>query len=50
MALAEQGLRGALEHDVTLRSGVTTVAGRITNPAVAEALDAEVAEPLALLS
>jgi alanine dehydrogenase len=50
LEVAERGLRGAVEHDAALRIGVTTVAGRVTNAAVAEALGAEVADPLDLLS
>jgi alanine dehydrogenase len=50
LEVAERGLRGAVEHDAALRVGVTTVAGRVTNAAVAEALGAEVADPLDLLS
>jgi alanine dehydrogenase len=50
LEVAERGLRGAVEHDPALRSGVTTVAGKVTNPAVAEALGAEVTDPLASLA
>jgi alanine dehydrogenase len=49
LEVAERGVRGAVEHDPALRFGVTTVAGRITNAAVAEALGMEAADPLALL-
>ncbi|MDQ1373058.1 MAG: alanine dehydrogenase [Actinomycetota bacterium] len=48
--VAERGVRGAVEHDAALRSGVTIVGGRVTNPAVAEALGHEAADPLACLS
>ena len=47
--IAEHGLRAAAERDPALRLGVTTVAGQVTNPAVAEALGVEAAEPLACL-
>jgi alanine dehydrogenase len=50
LAVAERGLPGAAQADVGLRHGVTTVAGRITNPAVAEALGVEHADPLELLA
>ncbi|MEY2569378.1 MAG: alanine dehydrogenase [Actinomycetota bacterium] len=50
LEVAERGARGAVEHDAALRLGVTTVGGRITNPAVAEALGEEAADPLACLS
>jgi alanine dehydrogenase len=50
LAVAERGVRGAVEHDAPLRLGVTTVGGRVTNPAVAEALDEDLADPLACLS
>jgi alanine dehydrogenase len=49
LAVAEHGVRGAVERDPALRHGVTTVAGRVTNPAVAEALGHEAADPLACL-
>jgi alanine dehydrogenase len=48
-AIAEHGLRAAVERDPALRAGVNTVAGQIVNPAVAEALGRPVADPLALL-
>ena len=50
LELAERGVRGAVEHDPALRLGVTTVAGRVTNPAVAEALGEEAVDPLACLN
>jgi alanine dehydrogenase len=46
--LAEGG-PGAVRHDAALRGGITTVAGRVTNEAVAEALGTELADPLSLL-
>ena len=49
LEVAERGVRGAVEHDPALRSGVTTVAGRCTNPAVAEALGMEASDPLGSL-
>jgi alanine dehydrogenase len=50
LAVAERGVRTAAERDPALRLGVTTVGGRVTNPAVAEALGEEPADPLACLS
>jgi alanine dehydrogenase len=50
LEVAERGVRGAVERDTALRSGVTTVGGRVTNPAVAEALGHEAVDPLACLS
>ena len=35
-AVATHGVRGAVERDPAMRFGVNTVAGRYTNPAVAE--------------
>jgi len=49
LEVAEHGVRGAIERDAALRLGVTTVGGRVTNPAVAEALGLEAADPLAAL-
>ncbi|MEO6121292.1 MAG: alanine dehydrogenase [Acidimicrobiales bacterium] len=49
LAVAERGVLGAAEADPALRRGVTTVAGCLTNPAVAEALGLEAAEPLRIL-
>ncbi|MFN2506857.1 MAG: alanine dehydrogenase [Acidimicrobiales bacterium] len=43
------GVRGAVTRDPALARGVNTVAGRVTNPAVAEALGQEAADPLACL-
>jgi len=36
LALAEHGVRGAIEHDPGLRPGVNVAAGRVTHAAVAE--------------
>ena len=36
LALADEGLRGAIESDPGLRPGVNVAAGRVTHPAVAE--------------
>ena len=49
LAVAERGVVAAAAADPALRRGVTTVAGRVTNPAVAEALGLDPAEPMALL-
>ncbi|HUQ40385.1 MAG TPA: alanine dehydrogenase [Acidimicrobiales bacterium] len=49
LEVAERGVRGAVEHDHALLGGLTTVAGQVTNPAVAEALGVAVADPLTLL-
>ena len=48
--VADHGVRGAVAHDPSLLGGVTTVGGAITNAAVAEALDQEPADPLAVLA
>ena len=50
VALAEQGVGQAVRSDPVLRGGFNTVAGECTNPAVAEALGLEAADPLQLLS
>lgn len=50
LEIAESGLRAAVEHDPALRAGVTTVAGRVTNAAVGEALGRNAADPLACLA
>ena len=49
LEIAESGLRAAVERDRALRAGVSTVRGRVTNPAVAEALGREAADPLDVL-
>ncbi len=48
--LAGLGLRDAANRDPALLRGVTTVAGRLTNAAVAEALDRPAADPIACLT
>jgi alanine dehydrogenase len=52
LAVAEHGVRGALDKEPALLGGVTTVSGRVTNAAVAAALGSsfEAADPLACLS
>jgi alanine dehydrogenase len=47
--VAERGVAGAITADPALRAGVNTVAGQVTNPAVAEALGRPPADPVALL-
>jgi alanine dehydrogenase len=49
LQLAERGVRGAVNHDPALLGGLTTVGGHVTNPAVAEALGLDAADPLASL-
>jgi alanine dehydrogenase len=49
-AVADHGVRKAVDHDPALLGGVTTVGGAVTNAAVAEALGQEAADPLAVLS
>jgi len=48
--VAQWGVRAAVEHDRALAGGVTTVAGRVTNRAVAEALDLEPVDPALVLA
>jgi alanine dehydrogenase len=48
--VAERGVRGAVEHDPSLLGGLTTIGGRVINPAVAEAMGVEAADPVACLS
>jgi len=43
--LAGLGVAGAIGRDAALRAGVNTVAGRVANPAVAEALGTEAVDP-----
>jgi alanine dehydrogenase len=50
VAALAAGVREAVTADPALRRGVNTVAGHVTNPAVAEALGAEAADPLACLA
>ena len=48
-AVADHGVRKAVEHDHSLLGGVTTVGGAVTNAAVAEALGHEPSDPLSSL-
>jgi alanine dehydrogenase len=48
--LAERGVRAAVEEDRSLLAGVATVGGMLTSPAVAEALDRKVTDPLEALA
>jgi alanine dehydrogenase len=48
--LASLGVRDAVARDAALVQGVNTVGGQVTNPAVAEALGRDPADPLACLS
>ncbi len=48
--LAALGVHDAVRRDPALLRGVTTVAGHVTNDAVAAALDREAADPLACLA
>jgi alanine dehydrogenase len=48
-AVADHGVRKAVEHDHSLLGGVTTVGGEVTNAAVAEALGHESSDPLSSL-
>ncbi len=50
VAVAEWGALGAASRDPALRAGVNTVAGQVTNPAVAEALGLDAVEPLTALA
>lgn len=50
LEVAEWGVRGAVDHDPSLRLGVTTVGGQVTNPVVAEALGLPAADPMACLA
>jgi len=50
LALATHGVRAAVAADPGLGGGVTTVAGRVTNTAVAEALGVERTDPATALS
>jgi alanine dehydrogenase len=49
-AVADRGVAGAVAHDPALLGGLTTIGGRVTNPAVAEAMGVEVADAGSLLS
>jgi alanine dehydrogenase len=50
LALADKGWRTALAEDAHLRNGLNIHAGRITHPAVAEALGADLLVPSAALA
>jgi alanine dehydrogenase len=45
LALADHGIAGAIERDPGLRPGINVAAGKVTHPAVAEAVGAEYVEP-----
>jgi len=49
LAIANRGWRAALEGDSHLRNGLNVCEGKITHPAVAEALEAPCADPLEAL-
>ena len=49
IALADRGIRSAVEADPGLAQGVATVSGHVTNPAVASALGRPFVEPLEAL-
>jgi len=50
LEVAERGARGAVEHDPSLRLGVTTVGGQVTNSVVADALGLPPADLMACLA
>jgi alanine dehydrogenase len=50
LEVAQFGVAEAARRDPALRGGVNVVAGQVTNPAVAEALGVEPADPLAALA
>jgi alanine dehydrogenase len=50
MEVAERGVRSAVEADVALRGGLSTVGGQLTNAAVAEALGTSAIDPLAAVA
>jgi len=50
LEVAELGVRGALAADPALAGGVTTVAGRVTNRVVADALGLAPADPMGCLA
>jgi alanine dehydrogenase len=50
LALAEQGWRGALNRDRHLRAGLNIAAGKVTHPAVAQALGLKFTHPEEALS
>ena len=45
LEVAEHGVHAAVERDAALRGGLTTVGGKVTNDAVADALGIAVADP-----
>ena len=49
LSLAENGVLGAATGDAVFRGGINTVKGECVNPAVADALGLEAADPLELL-
>jgi alanine dehydrogenase len=49
-AVAERGVRGAVERDPALRAGLTTARGQVVNAAVAEAMGVAAADPAAVLA
>ena len=49
LAVAQSGVAGAVRKDPALLGGVTTVGGQVTNPAVAEAMGLDAADPVAAL-
>jgi len=49
LAIADRGWRAALEGDAHLRNGLNICAGRVTHPAVAEALGLPCVEPIQAL-
>ncbi|HSH58556.1 MAG TPA: hypothetical protein VK988_02735, partial [Acidimicrobiales bacterium] len=49
LEVAERGPLGAVQSDPALRSGVTTVGGTVTNPAVAQALGLAAVDPVVCL-
>ena len=49
LEVADRGVAEAVNRDEALRGGLSTVAGRVTNPAVAEALSVPYAEPAEVL-
>ncbi len=50
LTIASRGLAEAVRHDPALAKGVNVCSGRITHPAVAEAIGGEPLDPLACLS
>ena len=48
--VAERGVSGAAAHDPALMAGLTTVGGRLTNPAVADALGVVATDPRVALA